>query len=383
LKPVVLQLIDSFEQGGSERQAIQLTKLLHQSGRFTLRLASLSPVGPLKQEVASLQLGEVPSFPLNSFYDLNALGQLRRFIRFLRDARVDILHTHDFYTNVFGMTAGALARVPVRIASRRETSGLRSAAQLKAQGFAYRRAHQVLANSAAVQAQLRSEGVAADKITVIYNGLEIDRVRPAVPVSKAEALGFLGLKAELNERPIVTIVANMRLPVKDHAMFLRMAQRVSDSIPATAFVLAGEGELMPSIIKQAADAGLSANTFFTGACDKLAELLAVSDVCVLTSKSEGFSNSILEYMAAARPVVVTSVGGAGEAVREGETGYLVESGDDATMAQRVLLLLNDAEKARAMGERGYQLVKEKFSRTAQLANTEKLYARLVQRAKEK
>jgi glycosyltransferase involved in cell wall biosynthesis len=298
-------------------------------------------------------------------------------IRFLRDARVDILHTHDFYTNVFGMTAGALARVPVRIASRRETSGLRSAAQLKAQGFAYRRAHQVLANSAAVQAQLRGEGVAADRISVIYNGLEIDRVRPAVAVAKAEALGLLGLKAELKERPIVTIVANMRLPVKDHAMFLRMAKRVSDAIPATAFVLAGEGELMPSIISQAAAAGLAASTFFPGACDRLAELLAVSDVCVLTSKSEGFSNSILEYMAAARPVVVTNVGGAGEAVIEGETGYLVETGDDVTMAQRVLLLLNDAEKARAMGERGYQLVKEKFSRATQLANTEKLYDRLL------
>ena len=82
-------------------------------------------------------------------------------------------------------------------------------------------------------------------------------------------------------------------------------------------------------------------------------------------------------MAAARPVVVTNVGGAGEAVMEGETGYLVESGDDATMAQKVLLLLNNAEKARAMGERGYQLVKEKFSRAAQLKHTEELYDRLL------
>jgi glycosyltransferase involved in cell wall biosynthesis len=373
-------MIDSFEQGGPNVW-LQLTKLLHQRASLYLRPAAYP--FPLKQEVADLQLGDVPSFPLNSFYDLNALGQLRRFVRFLRDARVDILHTHDFYTNVFGMTAGALARVPVRIASRRETSGMRSAAQLKAQRFAYRRAHQVLANSAAVQAQLQSEGIAGDKITVIYNGLEIDRVRHAAPVPKAEALRCLGLNAELNERRIVTIVANMRLPVKDHAMLLRMARRVSDSIPAAAFVLAGEGELMPSIIKQADDAGLSANTFFTGACDKLAELLAVSDVCVLTSKSEGFSNSILEYMAAARPVVVTNVGGAGEAVMEGETGYLVESGDDATMAQKVLLLLNDAEKARAMGERGYQLVKEKFSRAAQLNHTEDLYDRLLRSGKEK
>jgi len=102
LKPVVLQLIDSFEQGGSERQALQLTELLHHSGRFSLRLASLSPEGPLRKDIESLELGELPAFPLNSFYDLQAGKQLRRLVRYLKTARVDVLHTHDFYTNVFG-----------------------------------------------------------------------------------------------------------------------------------------------------------------------------------------------------------------------------------------------------------------------------------------
>ncbi|MEP6741913.1 MAG: glycosyltransferase [bacterium] len=377
MKPVVLQLIDSFEQGGSERQALQLTQLLHDSGHFSLRLASLSPEGPLRNDVDGVGLGEISSYPLNSFYDFHACNQLRRLVRYLRFSKVHILHTHDFYTNVFGMIAGALARVPVRIASRRETSGMRSRVQHKAQIFAYMLAHQVIANSEAVREQLIVEGVRADKITVIYNGLELDRVRLHPILTRDESLASLSLPQELSNRPLVTIVANMRLAVKDHAMFLRAAKRISEAIPATAFLLAGEGKLMPLIRRQTEELGLVGNTFFVGRCDKVAELLAASDVCVLTSKSEGFSNSILEYMAAGRPVVATDVGGVREAVVEGESGYLVQSGDDKTMAERIISLLREPGKARAMGRQGRQMVEERFSCAAQLERTEQLYDKLL------
>lgn len=379
MKPVVLQLIDSFEQGGSERQALKLTQLLHDSGHFSLRLASLSPKGPLRKDVDGAELGEICSYPLNSFYNFHACNQLRRLVRDLRFSKVHVLHTHDFYTNVFGMLAGALARVPVRIASRRETSGMRSTAQYKVQSLAYKLAHQVIANSEAVRAQLIVEGVRADKITVIYNGLELDRVQPHPVPTREESLAALSLSTELNNRPLVTIVANMRLAVKDHAMFLRAAKRISEAIPAAAFLLAGEGELMPLIRTQAKELGLGGNAFFVGRCDRLAELLAASDVCVLTSKSEGFSNSILEYMAAGRPVVVTDVGGAREAVVEGETGYLVQSGDDKSMAERIISLLKEPIKARAMGRLGRQVVEDRFSSAAQLKRTEQLYDKLLSR----
>jgi glycosyltransferase involved in cell wall biosynthesis len=111
----------------------------------------------------------------------------------------------------------------------------------------------------------------------------------------------------------------------------------------------------------------------------VAELLAVSEICVLSSKAEGFSNSILEYMAAGRPVVVTEVGGAREVVAEGETGYLVPSGDDAMMAERLVALLQDPERARAMGVKGKRVVEEKFSCAAQLSRTDSLYDRLLER----
>jgi glycosyltransferase involved in cell wall biosynthesis len=162
-------------------------------------------------------------------------------------------------------------------------------------------------------------------------------------------------------------------------MFLRSAKRVKEAVPESAFLLAGEGELKSALHDLAQELGILDSVIFLGRCDKIAELLSISEICVLSSKAEGFSNSILEYMAAARPVVATEVGGAAEAIREGETGYLVPSGNDELMAARLVTLLHDPEKARRMGDAGRRVVEEKFSCQAQLARTEDLYLRLLNR----
>lgn len=374
MKPAVLQLIDSFNQGGSERQALQLTRLLYESGRYNVHLACLNTGGSLRSTIDDLDLGEIPSFPLTSFYDRNAVTQLRRFSRWLKSARIDILHTHDFYTNVFGMSGGRLARLPVRIASMRETSGMRSAAQAHVQRFLYSLSHHIVANSNAVREKLIADGTSAEKVTVVYNGLDLKRLD--TNVSRQDALAMLGVPANQNRR-FVSIVANMRHEVKDYPMFLRAAREVKEAVPDAAFLLAGEGELSDSLRALTQELGIQDSTFFLGRCENVAELLSISEACVLSSKAEGFSNSILEYMAAARPVVVTDVGGAREVVVEGETGYLVASGDDKTMAARLIALLRDPENARLMGGRGRQVVEEKFSCEAQLARTEELYDRLL------
>ncbi len=120
------------------------------------------------------------------------------------------------------------------------------------------------------------------------------------------------------------------------------------------------------------------NAFFIGRCNRVADLLAVSEVCVLSSKGvEGFSNSILEYMAASKPVVATDVGGAREAVVDGKTGYIVKPEDHETMAARLISLLREPEKARLMGEEGRRRVQAQFSCEAQLKKVEALYARLL------
>ena len=375
-----LQLIGSFHQGGSERQAVQLTRLLLESGRCNVSVATLDRSGVLLDEIQRLGFKAIPEFQLNSFYDLHAGRQTWRFARYLKEHEIDVVHTHDFYSNIFGMAGAALARVPVRIASRRESAVRPSSKRLVERG-AYRAAHAVVANCEEVRQQLIREGVPAHKVRTIYNGLDPARVQSA-QIERKEILASLNLP---EHAPFVTIVANMRAHVrhpepfcyKDHPTFLRAAQLVHRKVPDAAFILAGEGELKEATQELAHSLGIAERTFFIGRCKDVGAVLSISDVCVLSSSSEGFSNAILEYMAAGCPVVSTDVGGAREAVVHGETGYLVPPGDHEGMASHISSLLLTPEQARAMGERGRRLVRDKFSSQKQLQNVESLYNELL------
>lgn len=376
MKPNVLLFIDSFHQGGTERQVVQLARLLRESGRYQVHLACLKGEGVLRAEAEAAGFRDIPEFRLKSFRDMNALRQVRRLSRLLRERQIALVETHDFYTNIFGMAGAALARTPVRIASRRETEGVRTPAQKLVERRVFNLAHAIVANSEAVRRHLIGDGVPAEKIVTVYNGMDTARVAPRSDLRREEVLRGLGLPAG-DGRRFVTIVANMRHPVKDQATFLRAAQRVRAEVPEGAFVLAGEGELLEEMRALAAGLGLEHHAFFTGGCANVPELLAVSDVCVLSSRAEGFSNSIIEYMAASRPVVATAVGGAAEQIVEGETGYIVPPGDDETMAARIISLLKEPSLAKEMGERGLRRIREKFSCEMQLERTEALYERLL------
>ena len=378
-----LQLIGSFHQGGSERQAVQLTGLLLESGRCNVHVATLERSGVLLDDVKKFGLKEIPEFQLNNFYDLHAGRQVWRFAQYLKKREIDVVHTHDFYSNIFGMAGAALARVPVRIASRRESS-VRSANKRFVERGAYRVAHAVVANCEDVRQQLIREGVPAHKVRTIYNGLDPARVK-ATQAERSEILAALKLPEAAR---FVTIMANMRAHVrypalsclKDHPTFLRAAQRVHQKVPNAAFIIAGEGELKAETEELARTLGIANRTAFIGRCQNVGAVLSISDVCVLSSRSEGFSNSILEYMAAGRPVVSTDVGGAREAIVHGESGYLVPVGDDEAMAEHISSLLLNPETARSMGEYGRRLVNEKFSSVRQLENVDGLYNELLKTA---
>jgi L-malate glycosyltransferase len=374
-QPNVLHLLNTFLPGGSERQAVQLIRSLHEAARYRVHVACLRRDGPLLADLDGLGLNDVPEFPLRSFYDGNALRQVRRFARLLRDRDIALVQTHDFYTNVFGMAAARLADVPVRIAARRETGALRTPLQKRVERGAYRLAHAVVVNAEGMRCQLMAEGIRDEKIVTVYNGVDLKRVTPPAGLSRREAASMLGLPTD--GRRFVTIVANMVHPVKDQWTFLRAAARVRGAVPRVAFVLAGEGERGPELRAFAGECGLSADAFFLGRCERIAELLSLSDVCVLSSTSEGFSNSVLEYMAGGRPVVATDVGSVREAVVDGDTGFLVPPGDAPGLAARIIAVLDDPAGAETMGERGRRLVRERFSCQAQLDRTQCLYEHLL------
>jgi glycosyltransferase involved in cell wall biosynthesis len=367
MKKNVLQLIGSFHQGGSERQAVQLSRLLHGDGSVNVRVAALNREGALLADAEAIGVGKIPEFRLTSFFDLNFLFQLRRFSRFLREMRIDVVHSHDFYTNVFGMAAARLAGVGGRVASKRETGGMRSAMQDRVERLAFNQARRIVANSEAVRDHLIAGGVDRNKIRVIRNGLDLKRFETLPGPDFRRSVGIPA------DGRLIALVANLRHGVKNVPMFIRAAARVAERAPDARFVIAGEGELRAELTRLAESIGVGDRVHFIGRCARVPELLGSSFVGALTSLNEGFSNSILEYMAAGLPVVATNVGGAAEAVAHGLSGFLVASDDDEEFARRLLDLLNDEDAARAMGVVGRRTVEGKFSDSAQLSATLDLY----------
>jgi L-malate glycosyltransferase len=362
VKKRILQFIGSFHQGGSERQALALASMLKKEGSFDVSIATLNRDGVLAANAEEIAGGEIAEFPLTSFYNANFVRQVRRCSKYLRENNIDIIHTHDFYTNVFGMAAATLAGVPVRIASKRETGGMRSRAQEFVEKFAFGRAHAIVANSESTRDYL-DRYVSSEKIRVIYNGVDLAR--------------FNGSGNSTNGHKSIAMVANLRHSVKNIPMLLRAAKRIVADIPNAKFVIAGEGELESQLKHTANVIGVAGNVQFVGRCSDVPSLLATSSACVLTSSAEGFSNSILEYMAAGKPVVATNVGGASEAIVDGETGYLVASDDDEAMAKKLIEILGDEKKAHDMGEKGKRRIVENFSAVAQLEKTLRLYNGLL------
>jgi L-malate glycosyltransferase len=362
----VLLLLASFDTGGAESQLLLLARSLKESRHYRPHIACLRRTGALLKEAEALNLGDIGQFPFR-FRDPRAFAEILRCANYLREKNIEVIHTEGFYTNLVGLTAATLARVPLRVGFRGETWGWRSPAQNRLERALFRLAHVVHANSEAVKNYLIRSGVPDEKIAVVHNGVDISQF--TVP-SRRQDPPIIALPPD---RLYVTVVANMHHVVKDQATFLRAAKLVRDRVPAAAFVLAGEGKLMGELKALAAELGLQEDVYFLGRCDYIPKLLAVSAVCVLSSTAEGFSNVILEYLAASRPVVVTDVGGAREAVQDGETGYVVPPRDPNTMAERIIHLLERPALAHAMGTRGNEVIRTKFSSQAQLTRTEQLY----------
>ena len=239
-------------------------------------------------------------------------------------------------------------------------------------GFLDRYATRIFANAEAVKREVvELEKVSPDKVDVLYHGADMEQYGPGSgDPSVAAALGIP------EDAKVVGIVANLR-PVKDHALFLRAAKLVAERVPKAAFVLVGWGELRDELGRLARELGIAEKVFFTGGKGDVPDYLCRMSIGCLSSSSEGFSNAILEYMAAGLPVVATDVGGNGEAVERGVTGYIVPHGDPAAFAAPIIALLEDERKRAEMAKRSLERCREKFEIGAAMRRYEEYYSALV------
>lgn len=370
----VLFCVDNLGIGGTELNAVRTAEALDRA-RVHLTVALLGADGELRERYERLGVA-IHRFPLGTLRGPRTLAEGRRFVKLLRAERIDVVHCHDMYSNVFGSVAGRLAGVAGVIVSRRWSNTLPDPALRAANGIAYRVGHRVLANSEAVAASLQAdEGVASRRIAVIPNFVEEAAFERPNPDARRAARSALGVQAG---EIVIGIVARLA-PVKDHATLLRAAALLLPRNPALRIVLIGDGPERAPLEQLAIELGIERQVTFAGTRPHRPNPHHLFEVSVLSSLSEGFPNSVVEAMAAERPIVATRVGGTPDAIADGITGVLVPPRDPAALAAGIARVVEDPEAARRMGIAAGEAARTSYSRPAVLARLLSLYEELTRR----
>src|SRR5258707_6758535 len=266
----VLHLVDSLNVGGTENQMVQAAVRLQ-------RLSYQVTVGCLRAEGPLLSVREEAGIPVVEFrkektlLSLSGILQLFRLALFLRKGKFQVLHAHDLWSNLLGVPAAWLARTPIIISSRRYLADLEWYRPWKNKilSMVYSLSMSIVANSRAVKTLLMGRyDLHADKIHVIYNGVDVDRFATA-RVERERLLPDVA-----RDRQLVAVLANMYSPTKGHAHLISAAQSLCLSVPEVMFLMIGDGPERPRLQQQVSELGLERYFLFLGRRSDTPELLA-------------------------------------------------------------------------------------------------------------
>jgi glycosyltransferase involved in cell wall biosynthesis len=274
--------------------------------------------------------------------------------------------------NLLGPLIARLARVPVVLGSRRNVNHWMSPVFARLQRASNRITTAIVANSEAVKdATVKVERTPAEKIIVQYNGVDVAAFANAAS-ERARIRGEWQLKSDA---VVVGTVATLR-PVKGIDVFIDAARSVANHSERAYFVIIGDGPYRTQLHEQARLTGLGDRIRFAGETNQIPALLSALDVAVLPSRAEGFSNALLEYMAAGLPVVATAVGGNAEALDH--TGCLiVPPADASTLADAVISLIGSADARVRIGTAARKRAREAFDIATAKERAVDLYADLL------
>lgn len=349
----IAHILHSMRVAGAEKVVYDI--IIGLGNGFKFSIFCLESVGPLGEELIKKGI-LVRALSRKPGVDFSLIGKLAKEIR--KD-KIDIIHAHQYTPYFYGVLAALL-------------SGRRCKIIFTEHGRHYpdaRRPKRVIFNQFlnfftcsitgvsefSINSLVEYEALPRGKMKVIYNGIRTELFD--MPVDRQAKRKELGLSLE---DKVIGIIARLE-PVKDHAMLLRAFEKVVKKIPEAKLLIAGDGKLKDSLQSLARNLRIEKSVFFLGVRRDIAELLKALDVFVLSSLSEATSVTLLEAMAAGIPIVATKVGGSPEIVMDGKTGLLVPRSDDKAMAEALIEVLSNSDKAKNMGLAGKQRVNELFT----------------------
>jgi glycosyltransferase involved in cell wall biosynthesis len=360
------------ETGGAERMLLNTIRLLPKD-RFRCSLFTFK----LDSTLALFRALPCPHFvyPLRKTYDWNAFCSSSRIREFLRRENVQIVHTFHETADLWGGFVSKMGGNRILVSSRRDMGVLRSLKHNVGYRLLNRMADLVLTVSEEVrQFCIRTDGVPPERAATLYNGLELATVDARNQTT--DVRGVLGVHSSA---PLIATVGNIR-PIKGIDVLVKTAAMVVREIPNAFFLVIGrhsDPEYFQGISREIGRLGVTSKVRFWGESEEVIPLLRQCNIFFLPSRSEGFSNALIEAMACSLPCVATSVGGNAEAIAHGESGYIISSEDAAAAATRIVALLRGPDAARKMGVAGRKIVENKFTANTMIAQLVGHYERLL------
>jgi L-malate glycosyltransferase len=358
----IVYLVDFYrtENAGTERQLAHLLRRMPDFG-YSVQLVSLQGSPFLKNEAGSA-FDKVRFKTLAADSDLSRTpGALIRLYCHLKRCKPDIVHAFFPTSNSVGIMVARLAGIRRLISSRRDMGYNLNGRDVALLKCADRFVSFVIVNSKMVgERTAKRENLSPEKLRIVYNGIAVTK-----PLCERRLLG--------RGAPVMGIVANLNRQVKRVDLFVEAAVVVARQFPDARFWIVGDGDLRAGLERLVSELFLDLAFTFLGRRADVDRLLPEMYSGVMCSDSEGLSNSIMEYMEAGLPVVATDVGGNSELVKDGITGILVPPGDKKALADALMALLRNPERASAMGAAGRRVVAEQFSLGRMIQDTTAIY----------
>jgi glycosyltransferase involved in cell wall biosynthesis len=368
-RPVVCQVLHSLHVGGAEVLAAALARQL--ADQFQFVFACLDDLGPLGEELRQ------EGFPVEVLHRQAGwdLACARRLARWVADCGAHLIQAHQ-YTPFF------YARLPVWLGRRppvlftehgRFHPDRPNPRRMLFNRLFLRPCDRVVAVGRSVkQALIDNEGIPAERIEVIYNGVPLARLAGVAALRQQvrEELGISPAAA------VAILVARLD-PIKDHGTALAVAARLRQTRPDFKLLIVGDGPLRADLEARVKAMELGDTVQMLGLRTDVPRLLAAADLFLLTSLSEGIPVTLIEAMGAGLPVVATRVGGVPEVVVDGQTGLLADASDADALAAAVRKLLTDATLRQRLAMAGQARAAALFSQQAMHAAYARLYREML------
>lgn len=361
----ILQLISSEGKYGAETMLLCLVKSLALLGHENVIGVFRNSHCPHTEvaEAARLEGLKVEIIPCDGKIDRRAVDVIRHCLQI---HSIDLVHTHGYKANFYGYLAARGKGVPAVATYHLDwpDRGLALRLYHLFDRLVVRRFGKIAAVSEAVARSLRRSGVPSAKIVTIDNGIDLSPFAQARPI----------LQEEISERPDALIGLVGRLtPQKGCEYFLRAAQRVLIDFPRTLFVLVGEGPDRRKLEELVRDLNIAERVIFAGHREDMPGVYASLDILVLPSINEGLPMTLIEAMAAARPVIATPVGAIPKLIIPEQTGLLVNPRDPVGLAAALGRLISNPDLRHRLGRDGQVWVMRRFSAEAMAQQYAEIY----------